>query len=361
MFDVSESPVRDLPPLPRNPPITLAPMKILFDHQDPFCLAHGGFQIQIEQTRAALGRIGVEVEPLRWWDDKQTGDLIHFWGAAKPPYLRLAKAKGIPVVMTTLFTETCNRSTSKLKRQGWLTRLVLSLPAEGIKEQLVWRSFNLCSQNIVGLQAEQDVLETVYRVPQNRISIVPLGLSETYLKASAQPPPARGRHLICTGTITPRKRSLEIAIAARESGIPILFVGKPYSERDSYWEKFKALIDGGIVQHHTHVESESEMVKLLQGSRGLIVNSYFENWCLSAHEAAACGIPVLLPDQKWAHERFGDQASYLDPQESLPDSIRRFHTAAEMLPSPKMKHYSWDEVAQMLKPVYERSIQSPKQ
>jgi glycosyltransferase involved in cell wall biosynthesis len=336
-------------------------MNVLFDHQDPFCLAHGGFQIQIEQTRAALIRIGVEVEPLRWWDDKQTGDLIHFWGTAKPPYLRLAKAKGLPVVMTTLFTETCNRSTAKLNRQGWLTRLILSLPAEGIKEQLVWRSFNLCSQNIVGLEAEQDVLETVYRVPPGRISIVPLGLSDTYLKASAQPPPSRGRHLICTGTITPRKRSLEIAIAAKESGVPVLFVGKPYNERDPYWETFKALIDGINVLHHRHVESEQEMVKLLQGSRGLIVNSHFENWCLSAHEAAACGIPVLLPDQKWAHERFGDQASYLNSQHSLADSLRRFHTAAETLPPPMMKHYSWDEVARMLKPIYERTIQSSSQ
>ena len=40
-------------------------MKVLFDCHLPFMLAHGGMQIQIEQTRAALERLGVEVEPLR--------------------------------------------------------------------------------------------------------------------------------------------------------------------------------------------------------------------------------------------------------------------------------------------------------
>ena len=46
-------------------------MKVLFDHPNPFLLAHGGFQTQIVQTKVALERIGVEVDWLRWWDDEQ--------------------------------------------------------------------------------------------------------------------------------------------------------------------------------------------------------------------------------------------------------------------------------------------------
>ena len=58
-------------------------MKILFDVSTPFMLAHGGAQIQIEQTRAALESIGGPVENLRWWDDAQTGDILHYMG--RPP------------------------------------------------------------------------------------------------------------------------------------------------------------------------------------------------------------------------------------------------------------------------------------
>ena len=42
-------------------------MKVLFDHHCPFMLAHGGTQIQIEQTKAALEKLGVTVEPLLAW------------------------------------------------------------------------------------------------------------------------------------------------------------------------------------------------------------------------------------------------------------------------------------------------------
>src|SRR4026208_1625078 len=103
-------------------------MRVIFDHPFPFALAHGGFQVQIEQTKRGLGENQVHVDFTRWWDSQQEGDLIHYFAAAPNPYLESARAKNIPVIMTTLFTETCNRSDSQLRRQRWLTNLVLGLP-----------------------------------------------------------------------------------------------------------------------------------------------------------------------------------------------------------------------------------------
>ena len=34
-------------------------MKVLFDHPNPFLLAHGGFQVQIKQTKKALEELGI--------------------------------------------------------------------------------------------------------------------------------------------------------------------------------------------------------------------------------------------------------------------------------------------------------------
>src|SRR5437016_5203634 len=103
-------------------------MKVLFDHPNPFLLAHGGFQTQIEQTKAALERVGVEVEYLRWWDANQTGDIIHFYGAAPVDYIELARGRSLKVVQTMLFTATCNRSDLWLKMQGAIIRAVLAIP-----------------------------------------------------------------------------------------------------------------------------------------------------------------------------------------------------------------------------------------
>src|ERR1041385_7122379 len=122
-------------------------MKVLFDHGDPFLLAHGGFQIQIEQTKAGLAEIGVEVDYLHWWDGRQTADLLHYFGVAPPAYLQLAKRKGIPVVMTSLLTATCNRSDALLQLQGLTVRSILALPAGGGIARPTWRSFGLADLN----------------------------------------------------------------------------------------------------------------------------------------------------------------------------------------------------------------------
>src|SRR5271154_6950370 len=97
-------------------------MKILFDHPFPFALAHGGFQVQIEETMAALVRRSIAVEHVRWWDERQTGDIIHHFSAPSPVSLEMARGKKIPVVITHLFTAACNRSPLQLEIRGVLTR-----------------------------------------------------------------------------------------------------------------------------------------------------------------------------------------------------------------------------------------------
>ena len=68
-------------------------MKILFNCPLPFALAHGGMQTQIEQTQAALIALGLEVEPLRWWDATQSGDLIHYFGRMPAEHIKLCAAE----------------------------------------------------------------------------------------------------------------------------------------------------------------------------------------------------------------------------------------------------------------------------
>src|ERR1700684_2130691 len=106
-------------------------MKVLFDHPSPFALAHGGFQIQIEETKAALERRGIEVEVVRWWDSRQTGNLIHYFGSPSGTYLESVRVAGIPMVVTNLFTATCNRPPVALALQGLVTRGLLALPGWG--------------------------------------------------------------------------------------------------------------------------------------------------------------------------------------------------------------------------------------
>ena len=337
-------------------------MKILFDCSTAFSLAHGGVQIQIEQTKTALERLGIEVEFWRWWDDRQRGDLIHFFGTAQNAYLQKAREAGIPVVLTSLFSETCNRSDWRLRCQKWMTHLALAAPfGNGIKQQLTWQTYKNCAHNIVGLNAERKILENIYQVQADKISVVPLGLSENFRQAGQES--HNGPSLICVGTIRPVKHSIELAEMARAAQVPILFVGKPYSAQDAYWQRFQSLIDKHWVKHHPHVDSELEMIRLLQSARGLVLMSDYENWSLASHEAIACGLPLLVQDQKWSRERFGTQAWYFDEigfNARNIEILKKFWTEAPHLSPPRIKLFSWAEVAERLRTIYEQILSASR-
>jgi len=310
-------------------------MKILLNCHTPFLLAHGGGQIQIEQTKAALEKIGVETEYLRWWDETQTGDILHQMGRLEIPLLNLARAKGLKIAMTILLTEQCNRPARELFTRKLAIRAALAAPLpRSFKEKLPWPVYHECDRMI------------------GRISVVPLGLPEAFLHAG---PAARSEtQLICTGTIGPSKNSIELARLAAAAQTPLLFVGKPFDFTSQYWREFAALIDGKIVKHHPHVATQAELIALLQRARGFVLMSRYENWSLAAHEAAGCGLPLIVPDQRWSRERFAEQAAYW-PKHGFDESaraLRKFYDACPGLPPPKVRLYSWVEAAERLRDIY---------
>jgi len=336
-------------------------MKVLFDHPQPFFLAHGGLQIQIEQTKAALESLGIEIEYVRWWDPGQTGDLIHFFSVARADYLRLARLRKLPVVMTPLFSSTCNRKAWQLRLQGLVVRAILGLPFwHGGKEQLPWRAYGAATHLTVGLEAEKKVLVQVFRIDPSKISVIPLGISDTYLTAPAAN--RKGAHLITSGTIYPVKESVALALMARAARVPILFVGKPYDRDDPYWLEFQGLIDNQWVNYHAHVETEIEMIKLLGNARGFVLYSQFENWSLSASEAVACGLPLLVPDLNWSRERFGPEAQYFSGRSPGQDVeiLRKFYNDSPHHAAPKVRLLSWREVASRLQRVYSDVLSSSR-
>jgi glycosyltransferase involved in cell wall biosynthesis len=334
-------------------------MKVLIDHSSPFLLAHGGAQVQIEQTKSALERIGIEVEFVRWWDDQQRGDVIHYFGSIPHHYLDLAHQKKIPVVLTAILSSTCNRSNFRLSLQRIVVRTLLSVPGwSSIQRQLQWSTFRKADTVVVGLNTECRVLERVYGVPRDRIAIVPLGLDEPYLQSMSKS--VRESHLITVGTIRDVKRSVDLAKMAREAEVPILFVGDPYSDEDPYWHRFQGLIDGHFVMHKPHVHDTGVIKDLYSRARGFALFSQYENWSLATHEASACGLPLLLPNMKWSRECFGDGATYFPGDNFKMNSqiLRDFYNAAPSLPSPHDGLYSWDYVALQLVDVYNTVLRS---
>src|SRR5687768_3916573 len=139
-------------------------MKVLIDHPTPFLLAHGGFQVQIEQTIAALRTVGVTAEHLRWWDEAQTGKLIHFFGRPSAQYVQHAHGKGMRVVVSELLTEVGSRTLAQRTIQKTMIRGAKMLMPEWLTARFAWDSLQLADACVALTPWEARLFQDIFGV-----------------------------------------------------------------------------------------------------------------------------------------------------------------------------------------------------
>lgn len=328
-------------------------MKILFDHSLPFALAHGGVQIQIEQTKQALEKVGVEVEFLRWWDASQRGDILHYFGRPSSFLTSLAQQKGMKVVLADLLTAQGSRP----PWAHWLHRAALrilqrTLPpvvASGVTSG----SYRLADACLALSPWEAHLMRRVFGAPADKVHVVPNGVELAFFDS---PRKQRGKWLVCTATITPRKRILELAQAAVKARTPVRIIGKPYSDADPYHRRFAefAQAHGDLVSYEGPTDDRVKLAAMYREARGFVLLSTMESLSLSALEAAACECPLLLSDLPWARETFGDAASYCPFTDSVAVTAKHLRSFYNRAPESKLpaKPKTWLEVAEQLKVIY---------
>jgi glycosyltransferase involved in cell wall biosynthesis len=331
-------------------------MKVLMDHSSPFLLAHGGLQIQIEQTKAALERAGVEVEYLRWWDAGQRGDLIHFFGRPSADYIILAQHQGLKVVIGELLTATGSRSSGDLALQKFCTNLARKFLPAAFTSRMAWESYRLADACIALTPWEAHLMSYLFNAPAGNVHVVPNGVEEVFLNS---PKVARGPWLVCTATITGRKRVLELAEAAVQAQTPVWVIGKAYADVDAYAQKFFTLAKQHpqIIRHEGSISDRARLAQIYREARGFVLLSSMESLSLSALEAAACECPLLLTDLPWARSAFGENASYcpIAAIDRTSEALRNFYDRTTNLKLPAKPH-SWSEVARQLEQVYQQIL-----
>lgn len=330
-------------------------MKVLLDHPSPFLLAHGGFQIQIEQTKAALESLGVDVEWLRWWDGEQRGDIIHYFGRPAGGYIDLAHKKGIKVVVGELHTGLGSRSARARRLQKAFMTSGQKLLPWSFTARLAWDSYQKADAFIALTAWEAQLMREMFDAPAERVHVIPNGVEQVFFDG---PEISRANYLVCTATITERKRVVELAEAALRAQVPLWVVGKPYAQDDPYFLRLLALHRSNptIVRYEGPVEDRARIAAIYREARGFVLLSTMESLSLSALEATACGCPLLLSDLPWAHSTFKGDASYA-PVTAQTDltafALRDFHEKAPSLPRPPQP-LDWPQVAGQLVEIYRR-------
>ncbi len=329
-------------------------MKVLFDHGCPFAFAHGGFQIQIEQTRLALERIGVDVEFLRWWDDTQRGDIIHFFGACSSRYTELAHAKGSKVVMSELRGGTGARAPSVLAAQVLFTRVARRLLPRAVVDRIGWNNYRQVDAAIALTTCEARIMRELSECPAERLHVIPNGVEDVFFTTGEKP---RTEWLVCTATVQPGKRVLELARAACAAEVPLWIIGKPYAEDAPYYRAFRefAQTNSRWVRYDGPIENRERLAEVYQTARGFVLMSTWESQSLSALEASASKCPLLLADLPWARATFEGNASYGPNTSDVPilaHHLRAFWEQGHRQPS-SFVPLRWIEVAQRLRAIYD--------
>ncbi len=270
-------------------------MRVIFSHTLPFSLAHGGLQTLIESLMKELALLGVEVEPERWWDPNQDADIVHYVQRPHQGNVFLARQKGRKTVMTENFDVVASENRYRLFTRGLVTRAARALIPNFDSRLNFYRELDAL---VYVVPHEWDVVRKIYRLPPEKGFIIPHGLLPGAIEAlgSIQP---EGDYLVSVGTICPRKNSVLLADCARRARVPIVFLGKPFSEDDPYFCQFRELIDDKYVRYVGYAP-EAKKYEILRGARGFVLLSRGESGCIAVYEAAAAGLPLLLSDLPWA-------------------------------------------------------------
>jgi len=336
-------------------------MKVLFDCHMPSVLAHGGQQIQAAKTLQALQEIGVDAEFVRWWDSSQTGDILHFFGRANSFYSAFAEKKGIKFVLADLLTAQGSRRWWQRAPHFGLRQFDRLSRGKIIASNFGWTTYRTADAVLALTSWEARLMQEMFVTNPEKIHIVPNGVEEVFFLPSETnfPRPEREDYLVCTATITERKRVIELAEAAVLARTPVWIVGKPYSENDPYYLRFldfqKKHPD--TLRFEGPISDRSLMATVYQKARGFVLLSTMESLSLSALEAAAAGCPLLLSDLPWARCTFEEKASYcpIDSPDKTRSHLRAFHDAAPSLPTPT-RPATWKEVAFQLQALYEKIL-----
>ncbi len=328
-------------------------MKLIFDCATPFFLAHGGLTIQVRQTLAALRQLGVEVAYARWWEDDQPADVIHFFGRPTPLYAALCRQKQRRLVISDLLTAQGSYSAGRRR----INRLLLAAdrPLRGrLRRRLGWDVYDAAATVVALTDWEARLLRELYGVTAPPIQVVPNGVDDIFLTPDAPAPAGAGR-LICTATVTARKRVLELARAAVLARVPIRFIGAPYREGDAYSRAFLDFAGAhrDWIDYAGAMDDRRELAAQYRQAAGFVLLSAMESQSLSALEAAACGLPLLLSDLPWARHSFGAQATYcpIGNEAHTARCLGAWYRALDRAPRPP-RPLSWLQVGERLRAIY---------
>ncbi|MCI0710890.1 MAG: glycosyltransferase family 4 protein [Chloroflexi bacterium] len=214
-------------------------------------------------------------------------------------------------------------------------------------------------------QSKQDLM-SIYHIPADRITVVPLGVSPRFKAVESEAVRRKyelaGQYVLFIGDMMPRKNLLLLVeamgiVQQTHPDLQLVIVG---DDRGDYAEQVKAKLAGMNAMVLGFVPDD-DIAGLYSGADVFAFVSVYEGFGMPPLEAMACGTPVLasntLPDI------LGDAALFVDPSnaQSIADGLLQLIENPDLKDelqkrgSVHVKGFTWENTANKLQDIYRTS------
>lgn len=240
-------------------------------------------------------------------------------------------------------------------------------------------SARVAARLIVPTDYGKNDLATTYKIPPEKIDVIPLAAGRTFSPASEkdvqrvrQTYVIQDEYILSVGSIQPRKNLPRlIAAFARlrstwsNGKLPkLVLVGK---QAWLYDETIRAIESAGIEDSVilTGYVPAADLPALYTGATCFVYPSYFEGFGLPPLEAMRCGTPVITGNTTSLPEVVGDAALTVDPfsVEALESGIKKLLINPDLRATLRVKGlaqaegFNWQDTARETLAVYQRAYQ----
>ena len=262
---------------------------------------------------AFLHRGGGEVELLGIFDSlKQLGVVVDLYGAHSLPLSRYDVVFHYSIVHSGL------ELVREAKRAG--KKLVLmpsiwwsSQPSE-FDVSIADEFFALADKVVFKSKSEFDNVSQYVSIDDQKITFCPWGVDSCYSAAVDENLFKDAYNLksyvLWTGIIEESKNQLTAIKALKDLDTPVVFIGE-YRDRKYYEACVKVAPPHFLFL--PSLQSKSEMLRSAVQNCSVFLEVSIEPAGLSALEAGLAGVPLVLSNNSWSKEHFGDSATLVDP------------------------------------------------
>ena len=268
-------------------------MKVIYFPNQPHSFAFGGFEYQMLNAFKSVQLTNeVEVEKFNLWERSINYDLIHLWGITEHNYKIIDycgknKKKIFASVLLPYY------STVK----EIISHKIYSVYPGIYKKTLNY--FNKIDHFSVVNELQLEVLNKIYKIPKNKISIIPNIVDANYYnQESFSNQDSSKKYAITTGSVCRRKNQLDLAKKFENLKYNLIIIGSVIDGEEDYGNKVEEFVfKSKYIKWVKSLENtDTKYLEYYHNSSFFILGSKIETQPISILEAMVSKKPVIIID-----------------------------------------------------------------